>query len=128
MLISSHLLAEVQQTVDRVVVLARGRLVHSGTLAELAGPRGTVVRAPDRTGLHRALTDAGLEAHESADGLLVAGHPPAEVGAIAFRAGVELHELRESGADLEQTFLRLTSWEPPTGEPVENAPALPGVG
>jgi ABC-2 type transport system ATP-binding protein len=113
-LISSHVLSEVEQTVDDVVIIARGRLVHESPLAELAASVGGTVHvvSPDRDALLKALSAAGLAARPGGgpDGaVLVEGSNPADVGRAAFRAGVELHELRSAEASLEETFLRLVS-------------------
>ena len=109
-LLSSHVLAEVQETVDDLVVIARGRLVHASPLADLvarAQPRVRVT-GPDLTALDAALRRAGWH-FEAVDGaLLVAGATPAEVGHAAHAAGAELHELTAVGRDLEDVFLELT--------------------
>jgi ABC-2 type transport system ATP-binding protein len=115
-LVSSHVLAEVEQTVDRVVIVARGRLVRTGTLSDLheGSTRRVVVRSPDAAAL-RAMLDAGVDGQRPTaidvgdDGeLLVEGVVPAVVGRAALRAGAELHELREERTDLEEVFLSLT--------------------
>jgi ABC-2 type transport system ATP-binding protein len=111
-LMSSHLLSEVQQTVDDVVIIAEGRLVHASSLAELEAAAGRTVHAvaPDRDALLAALRQAGLAA-QPADGVpggvLVTDATAAEVGHVAFGAGVELHELRAADGNLEDTFLRM---------------------
>jgi ABC-2 type transport system ATP-binding protein len=109
---SSHLLSEVQQIVDDVVIIADGRLVHASALAELeaAAVRTVHAVAPDRSALLSALRTAGLAAQPADDhpvGVLVTGATPAQVGHIAFGAGVELHELRSADGSLEDTFLRM---------------------
>lgn len=111
-LISSHILSEVEQTVDRVVILARGRLVTEGTLAELAAGRatGTVVRTPTPDRLADALAARGSRIEKQPDGaLLVHDADAAAIGHAAFASGVELHELTPQKSDLEQIFLQLTS-------------------
>jgi len=108
-LVSSHLLSEVQQSVDEVVIIARGRLVHRGTLASLeteAAPQ-VVVDAPDRQSLARALTDAGIRFTEGRTGLLAADADPGRIGHIAFTAGVELSTLHRQRSGLEDSFLAL---------------------
>ena len=119
-LLSSHVLAEVQQTVDDVVILARGRLVRACPLAELdtGGGERVVVRTPD-TGALLAMLDQGVDGQRPSsvrpqpDGSVhVLGLPAALVGRAALRAGVELHELHEEGGDLERVFLELTRDEP----------------
>jgi ABC-2 type transport system ATP-binding protein len=108
-LVSSHVLSEVQQTVDDVVIIARGRLVHSSSLAQLAGTSERSVRAvsPDAARLHAALVAADLDARLRDGAVLVDDATPAAVGHAAFAAGIELHELRTQDEGLEQTFLRL---------------------
>jgi ABC-2 type transport system ATP-binding protein len=123
-LVSSHVLSEVQQTVDDVVIIARGRLVRSGSLAELSG--GGAVRAvtPDPAALVAALTAAGVEARAPRpDEVLAAGTTPAEVGHIAFTAGVELHGLAAAASDLESIFLELVEGPPATQLPPPPVPA-----
>ena len=119
-LVSSHVLAEVEQTVDDVVILARGRLVRACPLGDLTAGRGAyaVVRTPGSAAL-RAAVEAGVDGHRASgvmdlpDGSLrVDGLPAALVGRAALRAGVELHELREEGSDLEEVFLALTRDDP----------------
>jgi ABC-2 type transport system ATP-binding protein len=109
-LVSSHLLSEVQQTVDRVVIISRGRIVHEGTLESLEAPSGVLVDAPDRRALVVAL--GGRPFTERADGLLIEGVEPSEVGALALRAGVPLSLLVPQRAGLEEAFLELVG----TGE------------
>lgn len=108
-LLSSHLLAEVQQTVDDVIVIAGGRLRYAG----LAAPEGAATRvdAPDREALAAALRASGFEAVDGADGLLVRGAVPAEVGRIALAAGVALSALAPHSAGLEDDFLALIGEE-----------------
>jgi ABC-2 type transport system ATP-binding protein len=111
-LVSSHVLSEVQQTVDEVVVLARGRLVTQGRLADLEASQASVlVRSPDRDRLATALaaeTADGAVTPAGVDGLHVRGWTTADVGRVAHRAGVELHELSNEPGDLERMFLELT--------------------
>ena len=112
-LVSSHVLAEVQQTVDDVVIIARGRLVHASPLAELAhlaAPTVTVV-TPDAAGL-AALVEtrwAGRVVAGEAGRVVLAGVGAAEVGAAAHAAGLELHQLATSNPGLEDVFLNLTN-------------------
>jgi ABC-2 type transport system ATP-binding protein len=113
-LISSHVLSEVQQTVEDVLIIAGGRLVRHGRLHDLDDPatRGVLVRAPELVQLRKALQTEGIREDGSHDGLLRLGNTtPAEVGAAAFRHNVELHELYAESSDLERTFLQLTAEE-----------------
>ena len=105
-LVSSHLLSEVQQTVDQVVILSRGRVVHVGSLDDLGSAPRVVVDAPDRAGLRAALEAAGLGVADAEGGLSVAA-AAAEVGAVALRAGVALSLLHAERAGLEDVFLQL---------------------
>jgi len=108
-LVSSHLLSEVQQSVDDVVIISRGRLVKSGPLAGLeleVAPR-TVVDSPDPLRLAAALDQAGLEYTEGTDGLIVDEPDPARVGHAAFVGGVELSALHRVTSGLEDSFLSL---------------------
>ncbi|GLI27082.1 multidrug ABC transporter ATP-binding protein [Agromyces rhizosphaerae] len=108
-LVSSHLLSEVQQSVDRVVIIAKGRLVHEGTLAELETdslPR-VVVDSPDRTALAAALEAEGLVFTTGRQGLIVDAPDPAHIGHLAFVAGIELHALSRQKSALEDSFLNL---------------------
>ena len=106
-LVSSHLLSEVEQSVDRVVIISRGRLVHEGTLAELEAGSRVSVDAPDRAALAAALTAAGATVDAKEDGIQVSALSAAEIGAIAHRAGVALSLLRPEQAGLENVFLDL---------------------
>jgi len=112
-LISSHVLSEVQQTVDDVVILVHGRLVRQATLAELDDPttRAVQIRTPNPDGLRLALAQARLPAAEpTADGgWRVIGTTTDAIGAAAFAGGIELHELAATASDLERTFLELTA-------------------
>lgn len=109
--ISSHLLAEVQQTVDSVLIIAQGRLVYQGALEDLADASeyATVVDAPDRAALTRALADAGIPFDVLRSGLTVRGADAAAIGAVAASAGVALSALQRKGPALEEVFLDLVS-------------------
>jgi ABC-2 type transport system ATP-binding protein len=107
-LISSHILAEVAQTVDDVVILHRGRLVAQEPLRALTGAGGVSVRTSQPERLARALAVGGhLVEREGGDGLHVRGATVEEVGETAAAAGVALHELR-AARTLEDAFLELT--------------------
>ncbi|GAB6985619.1 ATP-binding cassette domain-containing protein [Nocardioides pyridinolyticus] len=109
-LVSSHVLTEVQHTVDDVVIIARGRLVHASSLAALAGlaEPETYVESPAADALARLLSDRGWTARPEGPGLVLTGVPAADVGAAAYSSGVELHQLASRGVGLEDVFLRLT--------------------
>jgi ABC-2 type transport system ATP-binding protein len=111
-LVSSHVLAEVGQTVDRVVIIHRGRLIQQASIAEvLAGAQGaTRVRTPDLARLRQLLVAEQATVSES-DGVLLVEAPPERVGEIAAANGVVLHELSVERATLEEVFLELTGGE-----------------
>ncbi|MGA5306552.1 ABC transporter ATP-binding protein [Micromonospora taraxaci] len=110
-LLSSHLLREVEAVADRLVVIGGGRIVAQGDKNELLAGGGTVVRARDGAALRRALDAASLTAADGPDGLLVQADAEA-VGQAAADAGVALAELRPAGGGgLEQLFLTLTAGE-----------------
>ena len=112
-LVSSHLLSEMQLMADRIVVIARGRVVASGALADIVEARGDVlVRCADRSRLAEALAGRGIETRaEGEDGLAVAGVDTDAVGAIAFESGIAIRELTQRSASLEEVFLELTGGE-----------------
>ncbi len=112
-LVSSHLLAEVEQGVDHLVVIDGGRCVYQGGLEQLrgAGRARVLVRCPDPVRLAQALAAAGVvEIDTLPDGRLgVGGVDAARVGDVALAAGVAVHGLVEERVDLEQMFLQLVS-------------------
>jgi ABC-2 type transport system ATP-binding protein len=111
-LISSHVLAEVAQTVDEVVVVSRGRRVAQGTVDELtAGAGGAVwVRSPARDRLREALRAKGSEAQDGqGDWLSVQGATLEVVGDTAAEHGIAVHELYRQSQTLEDVFLELTA-------------------
>ncbi|HSP72197.1 MAG TPA: ATP-binding cassette domain-containing protein [Gaiellaceae bacterium] len=113
--VSSHVLAEVAQTVDQVVIINKGKLVTFEPLARLTAQlTGAVrVRAPSAHRLHTQLAAQGIRSTLlDGDELLVEGAPSARVGEIAFHAGIPLHELVPESSSLEDVFLELTAEEP----------------
>jgi ABC-2 type transport system ATP-binding protein len=111
-LISSHVLAEIAQTVDDVAIIHRGRLLAHAPLDELTtGAAGGVrVRTPAAERLRGLLTDAGLGATLVAPDRLTVAGTAERVGEIAAANGVVLHELRQESS-LEEVFLELTGAE-----------------
>jgi ABC-2 type transport system ATP-binding protein len=110
-LLSSHLLHEVDAIADRLVIIGGGKIVAEGSKEELLSDAGTLVRADDAAALGRALASAGIEAREAEGGFLVDAEPRA-VGLAAQQGGVALVHLAPAGdAGLEQLFFDLTSGE-----------------
>ena len=110
MLLSSHLLHEIEVIADDIVVIGEGRIVAQGTKAELLQAAGTVVRTASVDRLARALGERGLSTTPQGDDALRTDADPAVVGAVALEAGVALTELRTAdGAGLEEMFLELTA-------------------
>ena len=114
-LISSHVLAEVAQTVDEVVIIHRGKLVRQAAMdqVEAMAAGSTMVRSPNADRLVALLAEGGIEATATAEGRLAVLAPPERVGEIAAEHGIVLHELTVERASLEEIFLELT------GEPGE---------
>jgi ABC-2 type transport system ATP-binding protein len=111
--ISSHVLAEIAQLADEVVIIHRAKLVAHEPLAALTARAagGTIVRSPDSGRLRERLAAEDIEAVAAEEGVLRAASPPERVGEIAAAAGIVLHELRGESASLEEAFLELTGAE-----------------
>jgi ABC-2 type transport system ATP-binding protein len=112
-LVSSHLLSEMELLADDLVIIAAGQLVRQGSVSEIVDSmshRAEVrVRTPNPEGLTAAVQEKGGTVNPGEDGALkVVGLDAPEIGAAAFRAGVELHELTTERPDLEGVFLELT--------------------
>jgi ABC-2 type transport system ATP-binding protein len=113
-LVSSHVLAEMQQLADDAVIIARGRIVAQAGVGDVVGRAGGAVRvrSPQRERLVEALRRGGFQATLLDDnGLSVRNASPAQVGDIASTEGVALHELVAEEATLEEVFLELTEGE-----------------
>jgi ABC-2 type transport system ATP-binding protein len=114
-LLSSHVLAEVAQTVDQVLIISRGRLVVESSLAELTARAGGAVRvrSADPQRLAAALRDDDLHVTSGTDHVLLVSEASSQrVGEIAFAAGIPVHELVAGGGSLEEVFLELTTGAP----------------
>lgn len=126
-LVSSHVLSEVEQTADEILVIARGELKFAGTMEDLADPSSgpVVVDAADRPALSEALRGAGLEFEILRSGLTVRGSDAARIGAVTAGAGVALTTLQQRGPTLEDVFLDLVNDRYVRVEkPATNDPAL----
>jgi ABC-2 type transport system ATP-binding protein len=109
-LVSSHVLAEVAQTVDDVVIIHRGRLVQHAAMAavEAMAARATTARSPEAVRLVSLLAAAGVDAKVVADDRITVHAPTERVGEVAAAHGIVLHELTAERASLEEVFLELT--------------------
>ena len=109
-LLSSHLLNEVELIADEMILIGRGRIVAQGDKKTLLSERGTgtLVTAVDNEGLTQALEAAGLPVHPAGDGLRVDGEP-IQVGQVAADKQLVLTDLRPADGGLENLFLELTS-------------------
>ena len=108
--ISSHVLGEMQQLVDEVVIIHHGRLVAHETVGELTARAagGTRLRSPQAARLREALEREGIDARGEGDRLVTAA-PSERVGEVAAANGIVLHELAADTASLEEAFLELTA-------------------
>jgi len=109
--ISSHVLAEVEQIVDEVVIIHRGKFVVQATTAELVARAagGIRARSPQADRLRAALEEAGVKvASSEGDLLTLADATTAQVGEIAAAKGIVLHELVAESSSLEEAFLEGT--------------------
>ncbi|TQL69511.1 ABC-2 type transport system ATP-binding protein [Nocardioides albertanoniae] len=109
-LLSSHLLHEIEVIADDIVVIGNGRIVAQGTKQELLASGETYARTGDPTALGRALQRAGHNAELTTEGAVRTGADLATVGQVAFDSGLVLTELRAAdGSGLEEMFLQLTA-------------------
>lgn len=108
-LVSSHVLSEVEQVADNVLVLSKGKLVLASGIETLADPKGgsVIVDAADRGALTAALSAAGFDIEVLRSGLTVRGGDAGTVGAVAAEAGIALSTLVQRGPTLEDVFIDL---------------------
>jgi ABC-2 type transport system ATP-binding protein len=106
-LVSSHLLSEVELLADDLVVLNRGRLVTAGSMSELQ-EAATLVRASAPSRLQELLEAEGADVERDDGGLVVRGMPIEEIGQRAFDARIPLQELSPHAGSLEERFLQWT--------------------
>jgi ABC-2 type transport system ATP-binding protein len=108
-LLSSHLLHEIEVIADDIVMIGNGRIVSRGSKTDLLHAAGTVVRAADVEVLAAALAELGITSARCRDGALRTDVDPTLVGKVALEAGIALIELRTEGNGLEDMFLELTA-------------------
>jgi ABC-2 type transport system ATP-binding protein len=130
--VSSHLMSEMENTADHLIVIGRGKLISDCTVAEFIAENSTAtvrVRTPQLDQLAKVVAAGGGVATSSGEGsLLVQGLPVERVGDIAFENGIRLHELAPARASLEQAFMELTadSVEYHAGDGTAGPPAADG--
>ncbi|WP_370946418.1 ABC transporter ATP-binding protein [Amycolatopsis sp. cg5] len=107
-LLSSHVLSEVDQTADRIVMIGNGRIVADGPIRELLSSHRSLVRGPDMAALAGALQRAGIRIQPSPDGQILADAPSQVVSDIAFKANVQVHGITDHQQNLEELFFRLS--------------------
>ncbi|RSN49041.1 ABC transporter [Amycolatopsis sp. WAC 04197] len=110
--VSSHLLPEMAQTAQDLVVIGRGKLIYQGTMEDFVGRAkslGVRVRSPHLPELRRALTEKGAEFREEDGALVVSEMDSDHIGELAFAAGATLHELKPLTGSLEQAYMQLTA-------------------
>ena len=135
-LVSSHLMSEMAQTADRLIVIGRGRLIADTTttqLIESSTRRDVLVRSPRAGELAELMTARGATVHREDDGALaVTGLDAAAVGDLAAEHGIAVHALIPRTASLEDAYLDLTGEStdfraagPPTAGPETPSPETP---
>ncbi|MFF3005770.1 ABC transporter ATP-binding protein [Kitasatospora sp. NPDC057940] len=112
--VSSHMMAEMEHTADRLVVIGRGRLIADESLAEFSARNAVTsvaVRTPELPSLAEVLRAEGAAVRqaEEPDGAMVTGLPAARIGELALRHGLVLHELATRTSSLESAFMSLTA-------------------
>ncbi|WP_424183876.1 ABC transporter ATP-binding protein [Actinokineospora sp. G85] len=107
-LLSSHVLSEVDQTADRILMIGNGRIVADGPIRDLLASRRSVARGPDMPALANALRQAGIRIQPTPDGQILAEATSDQVADIAFAAGVRVHSVSDHQQNLEELFFRLS--------------------
>jgi ABC-2 type transport system ATP-binding protein len=111
-LVSSHLMSELEDTADHLVVIGRGRLIADTSMREMlarAGGDRVTVRAPQPAQLMTALANAGATVSSNGDALTVAGLPVERIADVAADHGLRIHELSPHRTSLEEVFMALTN-------------------
>ena len=112
-LVSSHLMSEMQLTADRFIIIGRGRLITQGTQDELSVHVRSTVRVVtgDNDALAALMTQRGWTLEREGDGLHVTGGSARDIGALAFDNQIAVYELSPLNASLEEAFMELTAGE-----------------
>jgi ABC-2 type transport system ATP-binding protein len=106
-LLSSHVLSEVDQTADRIVMIGNGRIVADGPIRQLLASHRSLVHGPDMNAIAGALVRAGIRIQPGPNGQIMADAPTAAVSDAVFAAGVRVHGIAEHQQNLEELFFRL---------------------
>ena len=107
-LLSSHVLSEVDQTADRILMIGQGRVVADGPIRQLLASNRSLVRGPDMQALADALMRAGVRIQPGPEGQILADAPSERVSDIVFAAGVRVHGITDHQQNLEEMFFRLS--------------------
>jgi ABC-2 type transport system ATP-binding protein len=107
-LLSSHVLSEVDQTADRIVMIGNGRIVADGPIRELLASHRSLVHGPDMQAIANALMRAGVRIQPTPEGPILADVPGARVSDIVYEAGVQVHGIGDHQQNLEELFFRLS--------------------
>jgi ABC-2 type transport system ATP-binding protein len=128
--VSSHLMSEMENTADHLLVIGRGKLIADCTVQEFiaANSQQSVrVRTPQYDVLTKLVTGAGATVREDGDGsMVITGLEPSRVGDMAYDNGIRLHELSPVHASLEQAFMELTASSVEFHAGVPDQPVLAG--
>ena len=129
MLVSSHLLNEVEQLIDQVVIISQGVTRYYGPLDQLRKGRQSrvLVQPADPAALVKALQDNGIQqVSPTPDGrVAVAGSSVQQIGDLAAKAGIAVYGMQEEHADLERMFFQLTQGQYTGGAPGYPPPGYP---
>jgi ABC-2 type transport system ATP-binding protein len=128
--VSSHLISEMSLTADRLVVIGRGRLIAETSVADFvsrSGHAAVKLVTPDQVAFTTALTAAGAQVRNGdSDSLTVEGLTSPQIGDLAARQGLRVHELAPILASLEDAFMELTHDEVEYRPSTTNSPAAAG--
>ncbi len=115
-LVSSHVLAEVEQTVDDVLIISKGKLLAQGPIRQLAAGAAPVirVRSPQAERLEALLKERGAAVNRLDSALAIRGPDAAQVGELAHEEGLILHELLTEQPSLEDVFLQIAGTRRPS--------------